>query len=133
LVPVLKRSQTKLAIETNKKLFLTLYHKCWRYWRAAIFCGGCLVRVGILKDLPALIGYWVAAESFSHASHVPGCYLRDFFVHRPRPLDMLKFQWEQILKHVANGTIDGYSILAAYLIDGQREEARWVRDCMRVN
>jgi hypothetical protein len=80
-----------------------------------------------------LIGYWVAAESFSHASHVPGCYLRDFFVHRPRPLDMLKFQWEQILKHVANGTVDGYSILAAYLIDGQREEARWVRDFMRVN
>jgi len=44
LVPVLKRSEIiKLAIETNKKLFLTPYHKCWRYWRADILCGGCLL------------------------------------------------------------------------------------------
>ena len=48
------------------------------------------------------------------------------------PLDMLKFQWEQILKHVSNWTIDGYSILAACLIDGQPEQARWVRDFIRI-
>jgi hypothetical protein len=64
---------------------------------------------------------------------VLGCYLRDFFAQRPMPLDMLKFQWEQILKHVTRGTIDGYSILAACLIDGQIEQARWVRDFIRLN
>jgi hypothetical protein len=49
------------------------------------------------------------------------------------PLDMLKIQWEQILKHVTGAMIDGYSILAACLIDGQPEQARWVRDFIRVN
>jgi len=72
-------------------------------------------------------------ELFPGKPLVLGCYLRDFFVQRPMPLDILKFQWEQILKHVANGTIDGYSILAACLIDGQPEQARWVRDFIKAN
>lgn len=57
-----------------------------------------------------------------------GCYLRDYPSRAPLPMDRVKFQWERVLHHVANGTLDGYSILAAVLIDGHQEQAEWIRD-----
>lgn len=86
------------------------------------------------KDFPSVDRHLKRCrELFPGKPIVLGCYLRDFFTQRPMPLDMLKFQWEQILRHVVNRSIDGYAILAACLIDGQPEQARWVRDFLAVN
>ena len=48
-------------------------------------------------------------------------------------MDLLKLQWESVLKYVASGKIDSYTILGAYLIDGAPEQARWVRDFIAAN
>ena len=40
-------------------------------------------------------------------------------------MDLLKVQWEHLLKYVQTGTIDGYTILGAYQIDEALEGARW--------
>ncbi len=42
-------------------------------------------------------------------------------------------QWETLLRHLESGTVDGYSILAAVLIEGQQEQAEWVRDFIAAN
>ena len=67
-------------------------------------------------------------ELFPGKPIVLGCYLKDFFAGTPMPLEQLKIQWALIDKAVTSGAITGYSILAACLIDGQAEQARWVRD-----
>jgi hypothetical protein len=64
---------------------------------------------------------------------VLGFYLRDYATLGPMPLDALKLQWGKVLDYVRNGTITGYSILAACYIDGQQEQARWVRDFIAAN
>ena len=48
-------------------------------------------------------------------------------------MDLLKLQWESVLKYVASGKIDSYTILGAYQIDGAPEQARWVRDFIAAN
>ena len=48
-------------------------------------------------------------------------------------MDLLKLQWESVLKYVASGKIDSYTILGAYQIDGAPEQARWVRDFIADN
>ena len=45
-----------------------------------------------------------------------GCYLRNYPTQSPMPMDMLKFQWERVLKYLDAGAIDGYSIIASVLI-----------------
>jgi len=57
-----------------------------------------------------------------------GCYLRDYPTAAPVPMDRVRHQWERIAAHLAAGTIAGYAILGAVLIDGQQEQARWIRD-----
>ncbi|MCB9783336.1 MAG: hypothetical protein H6751_10285 [Candidatus Omnitrophica bacterium] len=57
-----------------------------------------------------------------------GCYLRDYTLVAPVPMDRLKHQWDCVLRFANEGLIDGYSILAAVLIDGHQEQANWVRD-----
>lgn len=57
-----------------------------------------------------------------------GCYLRDYTLVAPVPMDLLKRQWECVLRYADDGLIEGYSILAAVLIDGHQEQAEWVRD-----
>ena len=51
----------------------------------------------------------------------------------PVPMDLLKLQWERLLWHIREGTVDGYSILGAVLIDGQQQQANWVRDFISAN
>jgi hypothetical protein len=46
-----------------------------------------------------------------------GCYLRDYTLRSGVPMDMLKHQWERVLARVQDGTLAGYSILAAVLIE----------------
>ncbi|HXK59665.1 MAG TPA: hypothetical protein PLP42_07180 [Acidobacteriota bacterium] len=62
-----------------------------------------------------------------------GCYLRDYPNKAPVSMDLLKFQWDWVLRNVASGAVDGYEILGAFLIDGQQEQARWVRDFIAAN
>jgi hypothetical protein len=59
---------------------------------------------------------------------VMGCYLRDYPTVRPVPMELLKPQWYKLLNYLQGGKIAGYSILGAVLIDGQQEQANWVRD-----
>ncbi len=62
-----------------------------------------------------------------------GCYMRDYGLRQPVAMDLLKSQWESVLRGVSNGTLAGFSILAAVLIDGQQEQARWIRDFIKAN
>jgi len=48
-------------------------------------------------------------------------------------MDLLKGQWECLLRHVEDGTVDGYSILGAVLIDVHQEQVNWVRDFIAAN
>jgi len=56
-----------------------------------------------------------------------GCYLRDYPGHRGVPMDLVKFQWERVVKYLNQGLIYGYSILGTTLIDEHLEQARWIR------
>ena len=62
-----------------------------------------------------------------------GCYLRDFTLLAGVPMDLLKVQWEFVQKALADGTIQGYSILGGFLIDMHPEQAIWVRDFIKAN
>lgn len=62
-----------------------------------------------------------------------GCYLRDYPTAAPVPMGLLKLQWHKLLRHLQEGTIQGYSILGAVLIDGHQEQANWVREFIAAN
>ncbi len=67
-------------------------------------------------------------ERFAGKPVVMGAYLRDYPSAGPVPMQMVKLQWEAIGRRVADGTLAGYSILSANLIDGHQEQARWIRE-----
>jgi hypothetical protein len=67
-------------------------------------------------------------EVFPGKPIMMGAYLRDYTMRAPVPLDRVQVQWESIARNVAAGTLDGYSILSGNLIDGQLEQATWIRD-----
>jgi hypothetical protein len=62
-----------------------------------------------------------------------GCYLRDYSLAAPLPMDLLRHQWERIPGYLERGLIDGYAILGSVLIDGHQEQATWVRDFIAAN
>ncbi len=72
-------------------------------------------------------------ELFPDKPLILGCYLRHYPGAEPMPMELLKLQWECVLRHIQQGTIDGYSIIATVLIDGQQEQANWVRDFIAAN
>jgi len=67
-------------------------------------------------------------EIFPGKSINIGCYLRDFVRKSGVAMDMLKAQWDQVLRLVSDGSVAGYSILGGFLIDMHTEQARWIRD-----
>jgi hypothetical protein len=67
-------------------------------------------------------------EIFPGKSVNLGCYLRDYPGHRGLPMDLLKYQWERVVKYLHDGLITGYSILGVTLLDEHVEQARWIRD-----
>jgi hypothetical protein len=86
------------------------------------------------KNLPHLDEYIARShELFPAKPLIMGCYLRDYTMSAPVRLDLLEFQWEGVRRHVEQGTLDGYSVLAAVLIDGHEEQAVWVRDFIAAN
>lgn len=59
---------------------------------------------------------------------IMGVYLRDYGIPAPVPVDRVRAQMEAIAQLIDQKKIDGYSILGAVLIDGQREQADTIRD-----
>ncbi len=57
-----------------------------------------------------------------------GCYLRDYPSRKPVPLDAVRHQWVTVAKALEERRIDGFDILGAVTIDGQLEQATWIRD-----
>lgn len=72
-------------------------------------------------------------ELFAPKPILIGCYLSDYTLQAPVPLDRLKSQWERIPAYLDRGHIQGYCILGAYLITWHPENARWVRDFIAAN
>ncbi len=70
-------------------------------------------------------------DLFPEKPIVMGCYLRDDTARAPVPMDALRHQWEIVGKAVEDGRIAGFDILGTVLIDGQLEQATWVRDFIR--
>jgi hypothetical protein len=62
-----------------------------------------------------------------------GCYMRDYGRVAPVEMPLLKQQWECVARGVRDGALAGYSILATVLIEGQQEQARWIRDFIAAN
>lgn len=62
-----------------------------------------------------------------------GCYLRDYGSQQPMPMDSLKHQWSVLAKALDEKTVSGFEILGTVLIDGQLEQATWVRDFIRAH
>jgi len=82
-----------------------------------------------LRDLEAHLAR--CRELFPDKPINMGCYLRDYPTRAPIPMDALRRQWEIVAAALDDGRIDGYDILGAVLIDGQLEQAAWVRDFIR--
>ena len=72
-------------------------------------------------------------ELFPGKPIVLGCYLSDYTLKAPVPMDRLRCQWERIPGYLDKGLIDGFCILGAYLIDHHPEQATWVRDYIAGN
>jgi len=62
-----------------------------------------------------------------------GCYLRDYGAAMPMPMESLKHQWNVLENALHNNLVNGYEILATVLIDGQQQQAEWIRDFIRAN
>jgi hypothetical protein len=86
------------------------------------------------ENLPKLDEYIpLCRDLFGDKPIILGCYLRDYPTVAPVPMDLLKCQWETLLRHLEAGSLQGFSILGAVLIDGQQEQANWVRDLIAAN
>jgi len=70
-------------------------------------------------------------ERFPGKPIVMGCYLRDYPTQAPVPMDALRHQWHVVAAALSDGRITGFDILGTVLIDGQLEQATWVRDFIR--
>jgi hypothetical protein len=83
-------------------------------------------------DLPKLDEYINRCREFFPGKPINlGCYMRNYSTAAPVPMDMLKFQWERIPRYLNEDLIEGYSILAAVLIDGHQEQANWIREFIK--
>jgi hypothetical protein len=72
-------------------------------------------------------------EVFPGKPLIMGCYLRDYTLRAPVPMDRVRAQWESVLRNVQAGSLDGFSILSGNLIDGQLAQAAWIRDFIAGN
>jgi hypothetical protein len=87
------------------------------------------LRIPAAKDLPNLNRYVnKCREVFPGKALVLTGYLWDYSTKSTIPQNLLKQQWESIAKYLEDGKIAGYVVFAAFLIDGNQKEARWVKD-----
>ena len=81
------------------------------------------------KDLVNLDGYiQKCRDIFRGKPLVLGCYIRDYTLRAPVPLELMELQFNRIAAYLRDGRIDGFSILAACLIDQHPAQAAWIRD-----
>ena len=114
------------------KLWLVVYtHELHlAQWQSFLPCMD-IVNLWVWKyeDLPHLEEHVArCAEVFPGKDIVIGCYLRDYPAKMGVPLDLLKGQFETILRLWEGGRISGYSILAGCLIDMHPPQAEFVRE-----
>ncbi len=64
---------------------------------------------------------------------VMGCYLRDYPTRTPIPMDAIRRQWQFVANALDEKRISGFDILGAVTIDGQLEQALWIRDFIRAH
>jgi len=84
------------------------------------------------EDLPRLDEYLDKCRRIFPGKPVNiGVYLRDYSIAEPVPTALLKLQMEKIEKYIRDGLVQGFSILAAVLIDGQLEQAEFIRDFIK--
>ena len=72
-------------------------------------------------------------ELFPDKPVVLGCYMRDYTLRAPVPVDRLRHQWERIPRYLERGLINGFCVLGAYLIDRHPEQAEWIREFIRTH
>ncbi|HPO14682.1 MAG TPA: hypothetical protein PLI09_14675 [Candidatus Hydrogenedentes bacterium] len=60
-----------------------------------------------------------------------GCYLRDYTTAAPVPMDAIKLQWGIVQRGIEDGRLQGFDILGTVLIEGQLDQATWIRDFIR--
>lgn len=70
-------------------------------------------------------------ELFPARPIIMGCYLRDYPSQAPIPMDAIRRQWEFVAKALEDKRLSGFDILGTVLIDGQLEQATWIRDFIR--
>lgn len=62
---------------------------------------------------------------------IMGCYLRDYPSRAPMPVEFVRGQWRTVAQALEDGRLTGFEILGTVLIDGQLEQALWIRDFIR--
>lgn len=65
---------------------------------------------------------------FGDKPTVIGVYLRDYQRRIPQPIEILEDRFARIMRYLDQGLIVGYDILGTVLIDGQLQQAEWIRD-----
>jgi hypothetical protein len=81
------------------------------------------------QDLPHIEEHVArCAEVFPGKEIILGTYIRDYPASIGVPLDLLRLQYETILRLYEKGKIAGYSILGACLIDMHPPQAEFIRD-----
>ncbi len=81
------------------------------------------------RNLGQLEGYTLRCREVFEGKPINiGVYMRDYPTRGPVPLRLLEEQFNTIVKLLAEGTIEGYSILGGCLIDQHPEQAEWIRD-----
>ncbi len=72
-------------------------------------------------------------EIFTNHTFVMGCYLRDYTMVAPIPVEQIMLQMKSILRMLEKDLIQGFSILGSVLIDSHRPQADAVRDFIAAN
>jgi len=101
-----------------------------------------------LDDVIDVVSFWVwgyerlgqldehiahCREVFPEKPVIMGCYLRDYPTQAPVPMEAVRHQWNVVAKGVEEGLLDGFDILGTVTIDGQLEQATWIRDFIAGN
>jgi hypothetical protein len=101
-----------------------------------------------LKPLIDVVSFWVwgcqhieklddylrqCREVFPDKPVILGCYLRDYPTQSPMPMDAVRHQWNVVAQALDDGRIQGFDILGTITIDGQLEQALWIRDFIRAH
>lgn len=72
-------------------------------------------------------------EIFGETPVLMGWYLRDYPTAAPIPMQAVRRQGDILLRGLNRGHLAGFDLLGAVLIDGQLQQATWIRDFIQAN